>query len=290
MSNQNPLEKSAKKVLPIIYVLDTSGSMCGEKIASVNEAMYEMEAIWEDIECSDPDFRITIDVLSFSTGARWITEKPVARGEFLWQDIEAYGETDLGQALIQLKERLEDLYCCSNNFEKVCYPVIIFISDGQPTDEYESALMNLNTESENFAKAIKIAVAVGDDADENVLVKVIGGIYEALIRITDYELLRELIQNSPKSFSKVFKDNDESKNSFELAQSLQKVIVEDLASQKKTEAASLLSETAEDDAAGEQPEMGEIEYSVNHPVASEESENEINTDPPPDSGWGSAWD
>ena len=34
-------EKIARKLLPIIYVLDTSGSMDGDRIAAVNAAMNE---------------------------------------------------------------------------------------------------------------------------------------------------------------------------------------------------------------------------------------------------------
>ena len=46
MPNINETVEVARKVLPVIYVLDTSGSMMGERITAVNEAMREtMEVV-----------------------------------------------------------------------------------------------------------------------------------------------------------------------------------------------------------------------------------------------------
>ena len=56
----------ARKVLPIIYVLDTSGSMSGEKIAKVNEAMNETFDVLKEISADNADAEVKINVLSFA--------------------------------------------------------------------------------------------------------------------------------------------------------------------------------------------------------------------------------
>ena len=47
----------AKKVLPIIYAIDTSGSMSGDRIATVNEAMHECEEILREKAGESPGCR-----------------------------------------------------------------------------------------------------------------------------------------------------------------------------------------------------------------------------------------
>ena len=45
MPNMNDTIEVARRVLPIVYVVDTSGSMYGERIAKVNQAMLEMPRV-----------------------------------------------------------------------------------------------------------------------------------------------------------------------------------------------------------------------------------------------------
>ena len=52
-----------KKVLPLIYVIDTSGSMFGDRIASVNEAIHELEPILREKVGEIPEAEIKIAAL-----------------------------------------------------------------------------------------------------------------------------------------------------------------------------------------------------------------------------------
>jgi uncharacterized protein YegL len=52
-------------------------------------------------------------------------------------------------------------------------PVLVLISDGQPTDDFSSGLNKL-MEQPWGKKAVRIAIAVGGDADHEVLQKFIG--------------------------------------------------------------------------------------------------------------------
>jgi uncharacterized protein YegL len=57
--------------------------------------------------------------------------------------------------------------------ERALPPVLVLISDGQPTDDYESGLKALTDEPWG-RKAVRIAIAIGEDADTEVLQRFIG--------------------------------------------------------------------------------------------------------------------
>ena len=52
-----------RQVHPIICVLDTSGSMFGDRIAAVNEAMRETMVVLKDISVNNPDVEIKLGVI-----------------------------------------------------------------------------------------------------------------------------------------------------------------------------------------------------------------------------------
>ena len=57
--------------------------------------------------------------------------------------------------------------------ERALPPVLVLVSDGQPTDDFEAGLKTL-MEQPWGKKAIRIGIAIGTDADLNVLQKFIG--------------------------------------------------------------------------------------------------------------------
>ena len=194
MPNILETEEMARKVLPIIYVIDTSGSMSGEKIASVNEAMHETIEVLKEVSDKNPDAQVKIAALSFSSGAEWVTNKNGLEDmeDFFWNDIQAGGVTDLGAALDELDKKLSrNAFLVSDT--GFCIPVIIFMSDGAPTDDWERSLTKIKDGNKWYKNATKIAIAVGEDADKDVLAKVVGNI-EAVITVTDVELLKKLIK------------------------------------------------------------------------------------------------
>ena len=71
-------------------------------------------------------------------------------------------------------------------------PAIFLLSDGEPTDNYKRGLKKLK-ENNWFKKAIKVAVAIGDDANKTVLADFTGNI-EAVITVHTPEALKKWIQ------------------------------------------------------------------------------------------------
>ena len=57
--------------------------------------------------------------------------------------------------------------------ERALPPVLVLTSDGQPTDDFEGGLQSLMAEPWG-KKAVRLAIAIGEDADTNVLKRFIG--------------------------------------------------------------------------------------------------------------------
>ena len=71
-------------------------------------------------------------------------------------------------------------------------PAIILLSDGGPTDDFQSGLAKLKSNNW-FKAAIKIAIAIGDDADKDVLKDFTGSI-EAVFTVHNIEALKQVIR------------------------------------------------------------------------------------------------
>ena len=71
-------------------------------------------------------------------------------------------------------------------------PAIILLSDGGPTDDYKSGLAKLQANNW-FKAAIKIAIAIGDDADLDVLKEFTGNL-EAVFTVHNIDALKQIIR------------------------------------------------------------------------------------------------
>jgi uncharacterized protein YegL len=82
--------------------------------------------------------------------------------------LEAEGVTDMGEALALLAEAIENLHTNEENLP----PILVMISDGYPSDNFQSGLDNLMQQF-GSKKAVRIAIAVGQYTDLEVLQKFI---------------------------------------------------------------------------------------------------------------------
>lgn len=186
----------ARKKLVIFYVLDTSGSMVDEgKIGALNEAMRETVTVLQEIASKNADAEMQIAVMEFSSGARWITDAPTFLEDFYWDDLTAGGLTDIGDALHELRTKMSrSVFLQSDTGYMV--PIIIFMSDGYPTDSWEKELQKIideKTGNKWFKYSTKIAFALGNDADVNMLSKIVGN-KEAVIQTNDLEDFKKMIK------------------------------------------------------------------------------------------------
>lgn len=180
-----------RRTMVLFFVVDTSGSMSGAKIGTVNSAIEEIVPELKDISESNADAQIKVATLSFSTGAKWIDSAPVAAENFRWNYLDANGVTDLGEACLQLNEKLSRNAFMSEVTGSYA-PAIFLMSDGEPTDNYKHGLDKLK-QNNWFKKAIKVAIAIGDDANQSVLADFTGN-SEAVITVHSPEALKKWIQ------------------------------------------------------------------------------------------------
>lgn len=187
-------EGVVKKELHIFYVLDTSGSMTGAPIAALNDAMRDTVSELADISKTSADAALKLAVMEYNSTCRWVTFGDNGledMEDFFWTDLTANGLTNLGEALKELNKQLSrNAMMKSATGNKV--PVIIFMSDGYPNDAWEQALNELKN-NKWYQTAIKIAFALGDDADESVLAQVVGST-EAVIKTNDLATFKSMIR------------------------------------------------------------------------------------------------
>ena len=192
MSILEQITPSPRRVMTLFYLVDTSGSMAGSRIGTVNAAMEECIPLLKEVAQANDDAEIRVAILQFSNGASWITPQsgPVGLEDIIWNDLQAGGLTEFGAALNELDRKLS-----RNEYLKsqtgAYAPVILLLSDGGPTDNWEPALNQIKNNNW-FKHAIKIAIDIESESDRDVLEKFTGN-SEAILDAKDTNSLKKMI-------------------------------------------------------------------------------------------------
>ena len=203
METKDPFELDAvpRRVMPLIYVVDTSGSMDGAKIAMLNTAVRETLNDVGEISKNNSDAQIKIAVLEFSNDAHWHANNLIDSESFTWIDLEAGGLTSLGAAYEELNNKLSKSHGFMAEPTGSRAPAIILLSDGEPTDDWKHPLDKLKG-NRWFNTGVKVAIGVGDDANKAVLAEFTGSI-EAVITVHDVAQLKKIIHTVSVTASQV---------------------------------------------------------------------------------------
>lgn len=180
-----------RRTMTLFFLIDTSGSMSGNKIGAVNDAIVNVLPMLEDISSSNPDAEIKVAALEFSNGTKWLYNEPKSVDDFKWIDVQAGGLTSLGEACLELNSKLSRsgyMKSASGSYA----PAIILLSDGGPTDNFDGGLQTIQGNNW-FKNAIRIAIAIGDDADLDVLARFTGN-SEAVIKVQNIDALKQIIR------------------------------------------------------------------------------------------------
>src|SRR5438067_1824667 len=160
----------ASRPLHFIWIADCSGSMGSDgRIQALNTAIRETLPHLREVAASNPNADVLMRVLRFATGASWHVGEPTPVDDYRHDDLVAGGVTDFGAAIDLVTEGLR----VPPMSDRALPPVLVVVSDGRPTDDYEAALDRLMAEPWG-AKAVRLAVAIGRDADVDVLEEFIG--------------------------------------------------------------------------------------------------------------------
>ena len=152
----------ARRQLQVILALDCSGSMQGDRIASLNYALRTTLPELRKVAEENPEIDVRLRVLRFSTEAQWHVADPVPVADARWSDLTAGGETSMGAAFRLIGEALTAMP------GRQLPPVVVLASDGYPTDDFEAGL-DAFFASDHAAAAIRLAIAIGGEADMEVL-------------------------------------------------------------------------------------------------------------------------
>jgi uncharacterized protein YegL len=134
------------------------------KIQALNNAIRETIPHLRDVASENPYAEMLVRCIAFSTGARWHLQTPTPVDVLGWNDLTPGGFTDLGAALKLAATELK----VPPMPERALPPAMVLISDGQPTDDYEEELESLLAQPWGV-RAVRLAVAIGRDADMEVL-------------------------------------------------------------------------------------------------------------------------
>lgn len=159
----------ATRPLHFIFITDCSGSMSGAKIQALNEAIRTAVPKMREVAQGNPNAEVLVRAVRFSSGAQWHLSQAAKVQDFEWKDLSADGSTDMGQALSLVADALK----VPPMSTRALPPVLVLLSDGQPTDDFSSGLKALMDQPWG-KKAVRLSIAIGEDADVGVLQRFIG--------------------------------------------------------------------------------------------------------------------
>ncbi len=189
----------AKKSMVIFFMVDTSESMEGSKLESLNKVMGEI--LPELIGVGEAGTDVKVAVLSFASGCEWITPEPVLIEEYQrWEPLQAEGVTDLGDACEELCSKLSRksfLHSPSLSYA----PVIFLITDGYPTDNYRKGF-DLLKKNRWFQYGLKVALAIGSNVDMDILQEFTDD-EELVLQAFGADMLKKLVREIAVTSSKI---------------------------------------------------------------------------------------
>lgn len=154
------------KKLPVILLLDVSGSMSGAKIDSLYDATVDMIETFAVAQIKERLIDVAIitfggDGVNLHTSYTSASElQKIGLNKF-----KASGMTPMGTALRMAKDMIEDKQVTPS---RIYRPAVILVSDGAPNDDWRDP-MDSFISSGRSAKCQRFAVAIGNDADKSVL-------------------------------------------------------------------------------------------------------------------------
>ena len=157
------VQTEEESVIPrdVIMVLDTSGSMEGEKIEQAQEALaYVLEHLNQEDR---------FNIISFSTGLRQYAQRlrpaSEAREAIAWvRSLEAVGGTDINRALLEALAQVDVTTAASSGPYRPT--VLIFLTDGLPTEGVTEIDQILSNAEKSAPENVRLfPFGVGDDVN-----------------------------------------------------------------------------------------------------------------------------
>lgn len=169
MSPLTEFSTATPRPLPLVLLLDGSGSMTqNAKIDVLNDAVRRMVARLADEDAGLTEVHMA--AIRFGGAEAQLHAPFTPARTFPWTDMDAAGKTPMGAALDLAIGIIED----RDQIPSRAYrPTLVLVSDGLPTDDWRASLDRLNG-SERASKAQRFSLAIGDEADRDMLAEFVG--------------------------------------------------------------------------------------------------------------------
>jgi uncharacterized protein YegL len=174
--------------LPVILLLDRSGSMSGEKISTLNAAVNEMIESFKT--AGQGEVEINLGVISFGDGGASYDLQLQSVASVNGISLQASGGTPMGMALRMAKDLIEDKEIIPS---KGYRPAVVLVSDGAPNDDWEQPMDDF-IGSGRSSKCERFAMAIGTSQKDPVLNKFLSGTENKVFLASEASKIRDFFK------------------------------------------------------------------------------------------------
>lgn len=185
------MEGLKHKTIPVIFLIDTSGSMDGLGITQVN---INLKEYIEDLK-TDPQTKeaVQVTIVTFNSSASIIKNfEPIAM--LVPPVLTADATTDLALGLCKLMEVIQEK---SDYIRANCKrPLLIFMSDGNPDPgcKWKPELDNMNADY-IMKRAVRVALGAGNNINDSTLEAfILNKETDRAVKVADVQDLREFFK------------------------------------------------------------------------------------------------
>ncbi|MCQ4022828.1 hypothetical protein [Ruminococcus sp. zg-924] len=165
-------EKTFKKTLPFIFIVDNSNEMNGESLATINEVMYSIGEILSDVSEKHKDYNIAVLIISALRKVQNVTSGFINIEDFYYTELESDFCFDMCNSLEYLCDSVLVKEYFEGYFGKYGYykPIITLLSATSQNKGVYTAIENLYKNS-LFNNSLRIAIPIEKDNNMSYLEK-----------------------------------------------------------------------------------------------------------------------
>lgn len=176
------------KSIPVVLLLDTSYSMSGDNIDTLNKAVELMIKSFKKAETMETFIKLSIITFGSENGVDLHTELTEV-SNISFSPLSVNGATPMGTAFKMAKAMIDDKTIFKGRDYR---PTIILLSDGAPTDDWKEPLDEF-VNSGRSSKCDRMAISIGGEGREP-LDKFIGGCENPLFYAEDASKLVDVFK------------------------------------------------------------------------------------------------
>ena len=192
--------------LPVILMLDGSGSMSGNKIETLNAAVNEMISSFKNE--AQNEVEIQVGIIAFGDGGAQYVLPLQSCSQITNIHLGASGGTPMGMALKLAKDLIEDKEMIPSRGYR---PTVVLVSDGQPNDTWEQPMQDFITNGRS-SKCDRLAMEIQAGASgEAVLNKFLEGTENRLFHADEATKIKDFFRFVTMSVSIRSKSSDPNK-------------------------------------------------------------------------------